>query len=883
MKLWGDTCAMLCQLFPSPKARNAELKELAQVESPGEDDLKKACELLVTANHLRYFLSRVVSPAWLDLLAEKLNPPNSNEAWAGFSAVERLGPSHPEEVIVWLEQMYTKYKADPVQTWYVARAALDLGGAAALDLILRAIREHQHKRALLMLGLLAVVSTEPTDELVVKFADVLLNEASWERLLYREPLLEQFVEGTNAENARSRIELLCFKLRSVSSDDLALRRLDLNLAGSIGDREFDQYRDDRFAAMLGCLISVLRKAWGEVPAVELLELIEGLAEPLQSRLRPWILAHALTVNEMLMIEEIERAITTRDPTGDDILLLDRIVEVCAPADYLLRWSDVFGGPPSVEQLGIALGADEVPQAWRRASAWLSVLPEQVAEEWTTTREVLSAVYGRMSRSALLHRAHAETETGRSPFSSEELLEREPGDAARLISEWRPAPGDIFGGFWELARTLEAVVEADPVRWASNPVSIATKLRYPIYITHYIRALSSLTADIDIPVDKVLDLVHLVTVHPWHAEHLSHNDFDHEEGWRGADRAAVDLLKALADADIDFGYRADSVWALLETQVLQKFEPSVLSSDHELDPLDRAINRPCTRALQAVVSFMANEFKQGRSVRREAVELIEATLRLDGHDGAEHRAILAPRLSFLRHVLPEWADANSSLLFGDEAPDRLGQLTVDQAIKWGNPNAWLLENFRKQVQDSVVRKVDRALEHYLVAMLWECDGYSVAQVVNFMKSKNLVSEAAETLGRMLRHEDTDSHHIDLAVKFWQKNITRRSGTSLRGFGLFSEIGCLDDRLWAKLTLRTLKASGGRINWAHRIAERVVTASPTETGLEILNLLVRNSVNEWELRGLLDHASEYITTAQELVYTDEYRRLQTALLERNAGDN
>ena len=83
----------------------------------------------------------------------------------------------------------------------------------------------------------------------------------------------------------------------------------------------------------------------------------------------------------------------------------------------------------------------------------------------------------------------------------------------------------------------------------------------------------------------------------------------------------------------------------------------------------------TRALGAALSFVANEFRATGSVRLEAITLLESSLRLTGRDGAEHRAILATRIGFLRHVLPDWVEAKRELIFGGEAPEGLGQLMM----------------------------------------------------------------------------------------------------------------------------------------------------------------------------------------------------------------
>src|SRR5918997_1068484 len=130
-----------------------------------------------------------------------------------------------------------------------------------------------------------------------------------------------------------------------------------------------------------------------------------------------------------------------------------------------------------------------------------------------------------------------------------------------------------------------------------------------------------------------------------------------------------------------------------------------------DPLERAINRRSTRALEGVLSFMAYEFRQGRTVRPASLELLEQCLRIAGSDGAEHRAIIATRLRLLRRIAPDWMDQVNNLLFGAEAPEGLAQVTADAAIRWSQPNRWLLEHQRPLVRDAVGRNVDQALDHF----------------------------------------------------------------------------------------------------------------------------------------------------------------------------
>jgi hypothetical protein len=338
-----------------------------------------------------------------------------------------------------------------------------------------------------------------------------------------------------------------------------------------------------------------------------------------------------------------------------------------------------------------------------------------------------------------------------------------------------------------------------------------------------------------------------------------------------------VIKSLADSDTGFGDRRDEVWSILQTEVERRDEPSGIG-DGARDPLETAINRPCTRALEAAVSFMGHEYRTGGTVRSEALDLLSSILVLEDTDGAEHRAIIAPRIGFLRHIAPDWVDEHREELFGMAAPAGLGQLTVDLALKWGRPNSWLLQQFPESVRDAVRRDVDNALEQYLVAMLWRLLGYSVEEEVDFLRSKHKLSEAGGVLGRLLRPDDTSAEHASLVVQFWTLALQGKTAEPLTGFGWLSEISDLDDDTWTDLTQRTLNATRGRIDWAHKVAERAAAQPPSTGTLAILNLLVRGLADDWDRQSVMELAAPALGQAKQLADTAEYKRLRTTLLER-----
>jgi hypothetical protein len=372
----------------------------------------------------------------------------------------------------------------------------------------------------------------------------------------------------------------------------------------------------------------------------------------------------------------------------------------------------------------------------------------------------------------------------------------------------------------------------------------------------------------------------VRAHPWGVEVLGRDDFDYDHDWSGAEQAAVDVLKAMADKDLGFAERDDEVWSVLDAEARDRGAPSRIISGAR-DPLDSAISRRCTRALEAVLSFMAQEFRLTGAARLAAFELLEEALGLEGSDGAEHRAIIATRLGFLRHIAPQWVDDVADLMFGDAAPKGLAQVTADLAIKWGRPNRWLCERYRSLLRDAVSRGVDHALDHLMIAMLWTITGYSVDENIAFLRQTSaLLSDAGEVLGRLLRHDDADEAHIATAVSFWDAANATADADSLAGFGWLAEVEQLDADVWAIRTMATLAVAGGRIDWSQKVSERAASLEPSMTTLAIMNSLIRGASDEWDRRGNIERAVELIRSADELAGTPDYERLRTTLLERGA---
>lgn len=172
-----------------------------------------------------------------------------------------------------------------------------------------------------------------------------------------------------------------------------------------------------------------------------------------------------------------------------------------------------------------------------------------------------------------------------------------------------------------------------------------------------------------------------------------------------------------------------------------------------------------------------------------------------------------------------------------------------------------------------------MEHMIIAMLWGDTGYSVQETVAFLRtSPELVSKSGHALGSVLKDADADQSLVDIAVDFWKAVLDTETGSAVEGFGFLSGVATMDAEVWEGLTLRTIEAAEGRIDWSHRIADRLESSPPTTTGLAILNELVRGSLDRWDRLYVAEKAAAILSSAGDLQETDDFRRLHTTLLER-----
>ena len=927
---WSECLKAIESFSMMPTIRRDKLESLAKIETPAENDIKQLRQYAVTSTHYRHFFEHLSSMNWLRVLWEtdiidppKYEPESPGEFWAVAFALEKFYEEFPTEIVELLETIFERHKNAPEAIFHIALCAYQIG-AEALPIVSMAVSKFPASPEITQLGYQASEKADSSSDLMTSLFNQLvqptqLNFHVYLMSLYSiKKLMEAFAEGITKYNYTQRIELICYKLKAIPENNLTRQKLEHIQGGSINQCRDDD--SDLFSILLNGLLMILEKSQSWAPAETIIESLSKLPPFLRQRVRAWLLATSNNVQSKTLIQEISEAIEFNEVTGDYLNLLDRIAEVSKSSEIDTVWIEALADGPNEEIIKKAIVENFIPEEWRRKIEWLNILidnsnqkwkfSDKFEQNWKLAIQELSGLHLFHDRKSLEFAYKTEFFHGSSPISAEELQKLDPEKAASLVAAWRPkdppqSNQELFQTSYELGGALRSTVQANPSKWLKSPHTILETLRDPTYIHPYLDGIESAFKDgnsqpSDQQISELIDFIEMIYHKSRDVEPLEKNQSGDDINWHEVKRSSIRLINTLASSEIGYGNCRDKVWTILKTQIQDRSEPTAISTDTEVDTHFNALNRACTYALQSLLSFSVYEYNKFKTVRAETLQVLEDCLRLSGQDGAEFRAIIAPHLNLLEYLAEEWLKSESTrdLMLGEHAPDDLAQKTVDQTFKFWQPSDWLLKNYREMIKVSVKKHVDKSLVHYLIGMLRKHEGYSVEEVVNFLsgvpeqtdrdanpyapwhKKTTAISCAGEQLGRLLRIENgpETSTLLKIADCFWETVLKRKQPEHLGGFGWYSELSDMDDTLWTKRTLETLRLTRGHIEWQHKVEERALQLDDKKDCLDILNHLVRARNPFYRITKTKDYALQALEAAQELSGSPEYKRLETALLER-----
>ncbi|HEY8885964.1 MAG TPA: hypothetical protein VIM31_00475 [Candidatus Microsaccharimonas sp.] len=874
---WTSTVGLLEELFLPRELRNEKLERLAGLAEPTQDDLAELKRLVLVPGYLVKFLSLLPGPAWLNCLESSglLDLPEVQGWWVGHALVKSLGERFPSELLVTLQKLFAKSSKGVQATYSMAWAAHDLG-ASGNHLLLECLR--LYPQAISHLAIDALKAVSHADDFVVAIAVVILDPAVAEdNQVYPDPVLAVLVDGLDGDNYLTRIQLVVEKINQIPSTGREWAMLELERAISVADPR-DSYAFSFGLQLVHSLTDLIQRATGFGTFDELKGTINGLSDEVRRRIMPWFVAIFPDVPSTAYTEEIEKGLIERLPSADDILLVDRMIRDLSPGEYLPQLVALYGAPLDSGKLTASLSDGSFERVWIRKHAWSPLMPAEAIANWAGALAILADHYGVPSREQILTKQFSGFRTVESPISAEKLAKLSSEDLLKTVADWTPGPQDWMADRGSLWQAAMAVMAGDVAVWTADPLLVAQGLLQPTYVAGYLYFLADHIEQVSCSPDQLVDAADWAYSDKWRYDSTLDDGYGFEADSRGAQRAAIQLLEKLAEKDIGFGDKLGTVVERLVAQsLIDDFEGADVTGR---DSFEQGYNRQSTTAFRVLLWVGAYEFRRSGEVSTRILNQLSAALLFTDTRGVEQRAVLAAHLQLLEGIAPAWLDDHFVALFAGGKGNLLGQGALDVALKWGARSERLLTNLGRQLWNAVTREVPNALNHGLYAMLWQVKGYSVQAVVDRLKPMDQLSTAGETLARMLHGpSQIEPHLLKIATDFWQAALASRTNEPLAGFGWIAMVKPFPDSDLVELLKATLEHTSEPLDASHEVVERLKETTPTAEVLTVLDLMVRRQSHDWDQMVINEGARDVLESANGLVETEPYKRLRSALQERD----
>ena len=880
--LLARTVAWFIRVFTPPDQVAEAIRTLAAQSWSGPEQIAELKRLATVDHHLRLFFSEITDPAWLEPLhqAGVAHLPSRNAPWPVAALLAGLGKTSPESVAALLKCLLVDTAAiakheRAAARFELLRIATQLGPPAH-GVVVKVVRQHSDVPSVRSLGVDVALKADAADSAVLGVADAVLNHfrrfGDGDRY-HAVTILDQLQAGVTADNVADRTRMLAGKTRRLArSDDARYVLLGIEaLTVHPGEHPEPLLL---FAHHLARILSKARQ-WC-VPTSEQLEWLGEMQGEVGERLRGHALAGASDVPVTDKIAHIAGRLASSTATAEDLALVTDVLSYTPAPGDLAAWAEALGTPSPAP----ADGEDQIPRDWARAWRWAAVLPADVLTAWRDAIDYVSGFHGAPDPQALTGDRPPRWifRYGRSPYSAEELSARPPLETAALVAAWEPDAESErqMSGHLELARALEEAVKANPVEWSAAPQDVVTALGQLLYIEHYFRALTEQAANIVPQAPAVLAAA--LAQPPAGGGQAADQDTEEATDREDWQKVVLNLAKALADKDGDLAASLNDLWerALTAVRSVPETDIGLLFADN--DPLTSAIDHRWGHGLQTVLALAAWEFRRHGTVRPQFEQTLNAVIATVGSVGLEFRAILASHRPLLEAIAATWLEAHAAALFreGTLAPE-----TFDLTVKWSQPTTWLYREFTDELFDAALRGVDNAIRLIVVAALREMKGYDLGTVINRLgKGTAVLATAAEDAAFLVQEAEPDSPHLTVAIRFWtlllDTDRAKIPAQALTGLGRWAFADNIDDDQWAHLTVRTLDATDGRIDYPISVADRAARLPPSSTGRGILLRLLDNG-EPWERHYAAIKALDVLRACTTQPADDSFRRLRTRLID------
>ena len=858
-----------------------DIEQLAKKDKPTRDDSEELNRFMWNHYDLAWFISQMKSPEWLNLMdSDMLKPPSDGSTGLLPYILLNLKAEHLDAFVRLIEENWDEWTKDNAGLCEICHVAYRLG-TRGLPFVAKALHSNPRSTQLCHYAWMACRRTDAKDRWIVKLASMLLHPHSALEYYKIQDIAEKLIEGMDRQSCETRINVLVLQLRN----NLAMNGYHFSRIGSIAD--LDKTIPSVHSYLAANLCSALRK--GDTlgkPLPSLISHLDPLPQGIRSRFVAWLYSYAGDVDCSRILDFVVSNCFSRAPTGDDVLLLERLELDCNTGIFASRLTDAIGTPPTAEELDSIMQLKK-PHSRYRIIKWVSIIGDGIdLVGWEACLGILVA--RGMKRDGL--RRHLVVSTGPTNlFSPAEFDLTKPKDMAGKIVNPTLVAGEVFSNLSisGIRSELENGIKRNPDRWAKDPVEMIKILQHPMYISSYFRALATAEVPLDFYASMLIRSIELASTHPYHVIPLSPPPYYDDYNWENADIAGMELIRELVrnGSELD-GESLSRMWVIvlkiMTKQVGGQRETARESINDMEYYLSAYLNYPRPCALHVILFLIQYARKREYSVPEAVWEELSRSLLLTGRIGAEYRAVLATHVGFLCNVLPDWMERNESFLFGEDAPEHMARLSLYMHLMADDPDKGILERYRSGVLDAVRRDIDRAMDFLVQGMLWRIDGYdpeSVARSIAEIGPKH-ISLAGKTVARMLKNY-TSQDSIRLGVDFWQHMLDLSpKSEALGGYGWWSYVTVIAQGEWERLMLQTCEQANGKIDLAGEAAERIsLSDTVTDSGLRILTLLMQGGVDYLDKELVADYALSILKKSRDNVGIEESRNLLNNVMRDN----
>lgn len=864
-----DAVDVLAMIFLASE-RLARIERLAKLSAPQKRDLGELRRTMKHALDFDHFASRVISPAWFDMMdPNMLKSPSGDPPWLLGSLAEHLKDVHVDAFVHMLEKNFDRWTSDYaglgelgfvggklgdsglpwlVKTLRMSKMVrIDRGEKIRLkgnrpgpELIKEIDRMRDSIQYLDNCARRAFLKIKQPNSQFVELAEHLLSfDSTVDNYHKTNKIPAKLVEGMDPASAIHIVEILVRGLRAELErrPHLGISRMD-----SVNGPDYDRLEGVNSLVASLCRALIKSRDLGE-PTIRLIERLDTLPDAVKSRFESWLYLHADDIAIEAVNNCVKKACRSRHPNDEDGLLLDRLKRDDSMADIGDLLPTLLGSTPCEETINMRVPQLGMDKDELRRLHWARTLRHRV-ELPAAWERCLSTVDGHYKVERDSGGRQAPEASGGQDGAT--LLDRSGMDDPLEMVRKLPAVNTDVGGFPELTggrslvSDLENVVRLNVSKWAEDPAGIIREFRHPEYVAAYFRGLAGTEEDLTPYADRIIHAVKLARTLQWDSGTSSSSTFYRADEHVSVDMAGIKLIEEMVKKDVRLAKDSlADVWSVVSEAVVLPDPETGEQPDYSIEYLYTVDGLPHVRAACALIEVIRYAKRNNTKVPKMALARLTEAVRLTGQYGVDYHACIGPWASFMHAAEPEWFEQNEQYLFGSAASAELGRAALDMYLTGGPPNAFILEKYRKGVLDVVKRDAHMALVRLLSCMLYGMRGYEPEYVAkNLMKngSEDILKAVGWNMHKLLP-EGSSADHVQRGTAFWASALAQSpKPEALAGFGWWADVPGIDQEQWEKLMMRTCELAE-KLEWSQRVAERISTSKTiTDTGWRILARLI-----------------------------------------------